>query len=260
MTTYVVKLGGAAATHPVAMRNVATQVAALRAEGTRVVLVHGGGPQLTTLSERLGIGGTFVQGRRVTDAAQIEAAKMAFAGQAGTDLAAALNAAGLPAVSLSGVSAGLVQAKRRAPHPVDYGFVGDVTNVNTLVLTALLDAGLVPLVASLASTADGTVLNVNADTIAARIAAALSADSLFLLTDAGAVYERLGDETTRIPSTTLADLGKVASGASGGMLPKLSAVSVALEAGVERVHIAGFVRPDALATARAGTSGTTITR
>ena len=230
------------------------QVEIVHRLGIRVVVVHGGGPQTTALAARLGLATTKIDGRRVTDAATLEAAVAATAGLVNTALLAACRRLRIPAVGVSGVAAGLVAAHRRPPvrsaagELVDYGYVGDIDAVDPKILVRLLDGGYVPVVAPLASDAAGTVYNVNADTIAAEVARALGAEKLLFALGVPGLLERLDDPASLVSLTDLAGLSELeASGAiSGGMLPKARAVRRALDGGVPRVHLVPFGGRDAL--------------
>ena len=255
--TFVVKLSGAALADRAALARFLEQVEVLHRLGLKLVLVHGGGPQTTALSERLGLAVRKIDGRRVTDAATLEAAIAATAGTANVALLAACRAVGIPAVGLSGVDAGLVDARRRPPVPagpggalVDFGEVGDVVAVAPRLVETLLGAGYVPVVAPLAADARGAMLNVNADTIAAELAIAVGAAKLLFALEAPGLLERPDDPTTLVTLTDLAGLATLAErGAiADGMRPKARAIERALAGGVERVHLVPFAAPDALLT------------
>ncbi len=256
--TIVIKLGGGIVDDQEALADVAEEVKHLQTGGFKVVVVHGGGARLTGLARRLGIDSEVVNGRRVTDPAMLDAAKMAFAGSVGTDLAAAFRARGVEAVALSGVSANLLTARRRPPRLerdaatgesrlVDFGLVGDIQAVDPTVLETLAAGGFVPLVASLAGDEFGGVFNVNADTIAAAIAAALPASRLILLTDVDGVMAQSLDPASRIDRLSGEALGELCrSGAvQGGMLAKLQALAPCLAKGVT-VHIASWAEASRL--------------
>jgi acetylglutamate kinase len=248
----VIKIGGAGVESKLGITTLAHAIRASSKAGFRCVVVHGGGQQLTELGERLGIESTFVDGRRVTDDQLILAAKMAFAGQVGTDLAAGLWANGIRAVSLSGVDAGMVRVRRKPPVAVldssgekqliDYGWVGDIEAVDQVVIAALSHAGVTPLVASLGVDADGAVYNVNADNIACAVAQCLEAERLVLMTDVHGVYLDKDDPSTLIPQMTTEDIHRLTTNGqvSGGMLPKLGAVSRALTQGVQKIHMVSW--------------------
>jgi acetylglutamate kinase len=230
------------------------QVEIVHRLGIRIVVVHGGGPQTTELARRLGLATTKVDGRRVTDAPTLEAAVMATAGSVNTALLAACRRLGIPAVGVSGIDAGMIEAHRRSPvlsaagEVVDYGYVGDIDAVNPKVLERLLAGGFVPIVAPLVADAAGTVLNVNADTIAAEVAAALGAEKLLFAVAVPGLLERADDPDSLVSLTDLAGLAELeAKGAvSGGMLPKSRAIRRAIESGVSRVHLVPFAGRDAL--------------
>jgi len=271
--TFVVKVGGAAFPGPPSRVDgrpspraadgaargalaVVEQLHVLHQVGIRVVLVHGGGPQSTALSRALGAEPRFVAGRRVTDDAALEVAALVLNGAVNTRWLAACRAVGLPAVGVSGVAAGLLQARRRAPvaaaggggETVDYGHVGDIVAVDPGVLETLLAAGQVPVVSPLSADESGALLNVNADTAAAALAVALGAEKLLLLTGAPGILERPGDPGSLVSLTDLAGLARLRErGCLGdGMLPKASSVEAALRGGVRGVHILGAEVPDSL--------------
>jgi acetylglutamate kinase len=251
--TFVLKAGGGALEREATARALIEQIEVLHQVGIRVVLVHGGGAQSTELVRALGGEARFVEGRRVTDAKSLEVAAMVLNGSVNTRLLAVCRALGLPAVGVSGVDAGLIQARRRPPvrvgdELVDYGLVGDVVAVHPKVLTDLMDAGYVPVVSPLSATDDGTVLNINADTIASALAVALGADKLLFLTGAAGILERPDDPGSLVSYTDLAGLRRLRDegGLVKGMLPKTSAIEAAIHGGVRRVHILSHDLPDGL--------------
>ncbi|HEY8106627.1 MAG TPA: acetylglutamate kinase, partial [Gemmatimonadales bacterium] len=237
---------------------VAAQLALLSSLSIRLVVVHGGGPQANALTKRLGGEPQMVAGRRVTDDQALEVAKMVYAGQLNVDLLAALREHEIQGVGLSGVDADLITARRRPPvsvvdddgreRTVDYGHVGDVIGVDPRVITTLLEARFVPVIASLAGDAEGHVYNVNADTVAESLAVALRAQKLIFLTGAPGVLRDRDDPATLIAFADPDDLaGLMASGAlAGGMRPKVEACIRAATGGVERTHIIAGGTPDAL--------------
>ncbi len=255
---FVVKLGGDVLSDAGVRDQAATQLALLHSLGIRLVVVHGGGPQATALSRRLGQEPRMVAGRRVTDDAALEVAKMVYAGQLNTDLLAALRSHKVQAVGLSGVDADLLLAHRRPPASivddngqsvqVDYGNVGDIDRVDPRILITLMEARFVPVVASLAGDDDGGVYNVNADTVAESLAVALRAQKLIFLTGAPGVLRDRSDPSTLVTFADPDDLaGLMASGAlAGGMRPKVEACIRAATSGVERTHIIDGRAPDAL--------------
>jgi acetylglutamate kinase len=195
-----------------------------------------------------------VQGRRVTDAAAIDATSMVLNGLVNTRLLALSREFGIPAVGLSGVDGGLVLAHRRPPvtlasgETVDYGMVGDIDGVEPAILDRLLDAGFLPVVSPLSADARGQLLNINADTVAANIGSAVNAEKLILCTGAPGILERLDDPQSLISYTDVAGLRRLREeGAlSDGMLPKASAIEAAIRGGVRRVHVISYAAQDAL--------------
>jgi acetylglutamate kinase len=251
---FVIKAGGGAFRDATTMRTFIEQVAILHHLGIRVVLVHGGGPQLDELTAKLGVPTRMVQGRRVTDAEAIDATSMVLNGLINTRLLALCRGFGISALGLSGVDGGLVTAHRRAPvtlasgEVVDYGMVGDIDAVDATVITRLLDAGFLPVVSPLSADATGQLLNINSDTVAAAIGGALVAEKLILCTGAPGILERLDDPRSLISYTDVAGLRRLREerALSDGMLPKSSAIESAIRGGVRRVHVISYAAPDAL--------------
>ena len=255
---FVVKLGGDVLNDAEVLDQVAAQIAMLSSLSIRLVVVHGGGPQATALSRRLGQEPVIVAGRRVTDDAALEVAKMVYAGALSSDLVAALREHRVQAVGLSGVDADLITAHRRPPvslvddagatREVDFGHVGDVDRVDPRVITTLVEARFVPVVASLAGDDEGNIYNVNADTVAESLAVALRAQKLIFLTGAPGVLRDRNDPSTLVTFADPDDLaGIMASGSlAGGMRPKVEACIRAATGGVERTHIIDGRAPDAL--------------
>jgi acetylglutamate kinase len=270
---FVVKVGGElAADRPRLAGSVGSSIHAFRDAGIRVAVVHGGGPQATELSKRLGLEPTMKGGRRVTDAATLEVMKMTLAGQVSVDVAAALRMAGVPALCTTGVSAGLVDAVRRppkvitgaGPEPVDLGLVGDIVAVDTAALERLSDAGFVPVLGSLGGDAAGNIYNINADTVATRLAARLRAAKLFLVSNVPGVLRDKNDPSTRMPRLTPAEArAQMGSGIiAGGMIPKVEESLAMLEKGIEAIHIVGLEPASALVdeALQPGSRGTAFVR
>lgn len=255
---FVVKLGGEVLADTEALDRVSAQLGLLSSLSIRVVVVHGGGPQATALSRRLGQEPAIVAGRRVTDDSALEVAKMVYAGSLNVNLLAALRAHEVQAVGLSGVDGELISARRRPPvkvvddsgvsREVDYGHVGDVDRVDPRVLTTLMDARFVPVVASLAGDGDGNVYNVNADTVAESLAVAVQAQKLLFLTGAPGVLRDRNDPSSLVTFADPDDLAALmSSGAiAGGMRPKVEACIRAATGGVERTHIIDGRLPDSI--------------
>ncbi|HEY7682239.1 MAG TPA: acetylglutamate kinase, partial [Gemmatimonadales bacterium] len=255
---FVVKLGGDVLADVEALDRVAQQLSLLSSLSIRIVVVHGGGPQATALSRRLGQEPRLVAGRRVTDEAALEVVKMVYSGTLNVNLLSSLRAHEVQAVGVSGVDADLITARRRPPvkvvdddgvtREVDYGHVGDVDRVDPRVLSTLLSARFMPVVASLAGDGEGNVYNVNADTVAESLAVALKAQKLIFLTGAPGVLRDRSDPSSLVTFADPDDLATLmSSGAlAGGMRPKVEACIRAATGGVERTHIIDGRLPDSI--------------
>ena len=251
---FVLKAGGEVFADTEQTRALMEQVGILHQVGIRVVLIHGGGPQSTALASALGVDTTFVEGRRVTDEGSLDVATMVLNGQINTRVLAACRDLKIPAVGISGVDAGLIRAHRRPPverrgeSPVDYGFVGDIDSVEADILRKQLDNGLMPVVSPLSCDESGTLLNINADTVAAAIAAELDAEKLILATGAPGILEDVNDPLSVISYIDRAALAKLEANGklADGMLPKAAAIDAALANGVKRVHVISYKLPDSL--------------
>ena len=248
--TFVVKLSGKATEDHQNLSSLAEELALLHQVGIRLCVVHGGGKQLSDLASMMGIKQTIINGRRVTDDATLEMAKMIFAGKINTDILAALRNRGIEAVGLSGVDGNIVHAERRPPKEVlnretgarehvDFGHVGDILEINARLLMVLLEQGYLPVISSLGADAEGTVFNINADTIAAEIAVQLQAEKLILLSDVDGIYLREGEPETKLSRLTAAEADALIRDgkATGGMIPKLQSITSLLGRGVHSAHI-----------------------
>ncbi len=248
--TFIVKLSGKATEQRENLASLAEELALLHLVGIRVCVIHGGGKQLSDLASLMGVEQTIINGRRVTDDATLEMAKMVFAGQINTDILAALRQRGVEAVGLSGVDGNIVHAKRRPPKEVlnretgerehvDFGHVGDVVEINTRLLSVLLDQGYLPVISSLGADAEGTVFNINADTIAAEIAVRLAAEKLILLSDVDGIRLRAEEPESKLSKLTVDEAEALvrAGAATGGMIPKLQSIAHLLRRGVGSAHI-----------------------
>ena len=232
----VVKYGGAAMDRAGLAGSFAQDVSLLQSAGITAVVVHGGGPHVTQVSERLGIETTFVDGLRVTDAATLDVATMVLAGKLNTEVVASLVSGGVPAVGLSGVDGGLLLARRQmAP---DLGFVGEVVHVNADVLRTLTGERFVPVVASIAvDETTGQAYNVNADVVASELAIALGAEKLVFINDVPGLIGPTGDLLSELSAQQCLDLLSAPGVVDGGMIPKLESAVRALRAGVARAHL-----------------------
>jgi len=253
---FVIKAGGAVFGDEESTRELIEQLGILHEVGIHVVLVHGGGPQSTELAAALDIPSQFVEGRRVTDERSLQVATMVLNGIINTRVLAICRDIGLPAIGMSGVDAGLIQAHRRPPvekagaagGTVDYGFVGDIDGVDSGVLRRQLDAGFLPIISPLSADEDGILLNINADTVAAAIAVALKAEKLILVTGAPGILDDPQDPGSLVSYLDLADLERMraAGRLDAGMKPKADAINFAVRGGVPRVHVISWQVPDSL--------------
>jgi acetylglutamate kinase len=241
--TMVVKIGGSSIAE--AKANILEDIVLLRYVGMNPVVVHGGGPEITTWQEKMGIESTFVDGLRVTDEKSIEVVKMVLTGKVNPELVAALNGLGGQAVGMSGEDGPCILVKpANGAGGVDLGLVGEVAQVNPEPIKALLERSYIPVIASLGLGYDGKSYNVNADTVAAELAVALGARKLILLTDVEGIKDKDGQLITEIRAHDVGD--KIDDGTvTGGMIPKVKAAVRAL-AGVEKAHIIDGRVPHAL--------------
>lgn len=246
---FVTKIGGEVADTPEQLNAFCEEVALLVTVGIKMVLVHGGGPQVTELADRLGIKTQKINGRRITDDATLDVAKMVFAGKINVDILSSLRRFGVRPVGLSGVDGDIVTAHKRPPvnvegKVIDFGHVGDISAVDPGLILTLVSGDYVPVIASLGADDDGNIYNINADTVAAKIAVAMGAEKLILASNVdgvlvgGAVRSRIGLE--ELPA--LIQNGTI----SGGMLPKVSAAAEAIRQGVISVHIVNGMKADTL--------------
>ena len=231
----VVKYGGNAMTDGDLKHDVMSDIILLTCIGIKVVLVHGGGPEISAMLGKLGIESKFISGLRYTDGPTAEVVQMVLAGKTNKDLVSLIGTLGGKALGLCGIDGGMIRAKKLEGE-TDLGFVGDVTGVDAGPILDALDHGYIPVVATVASDGDGTVYNVNADTAAAEIAAALGAENIVTLTDIRGLMSDVRDESTLIPHVTVDEVdGYIASGIiSGGMIPKIRSCERAVRAGVQK--------------------------
>jgi acetylglutamate kinase len=235
--TIVIKYGGAAMTTPELKASFGRDVALLKLVGMNPVIVHGGGPDISRYSDRLGLEVRFVQGLRVTDAPTMELVKMVLVGKINKEIVAQLQVAGVAAVGLAGDDGGLIRASKAEVEDADLGFVGQVEHIDARVLAQLGD--FVPVVASVGVDGTGQSYNINADTVAGALAAALRARKVIFLTDVEGLRDDPADPASLISECDLAEIERLmgSGAASSGMIPKLQAAEVALSGGVEAAHI-----------------------
>ena len=239
--TVVIKYGGNAMTDDALKRAFAEDVVFLRLAGLRPVVVHGGGPQISAMLDRVGIASEFRGGLRVTTPEAMEIVRMVLTGQVQREIVSLVNAHGPYAVGLSGEDAHLFRAERRGlvvdGEEVDLGLVGDVVEVRPDFVEDLLDEGLIPVVSTVAPDADGLVYNVNADTAAAALAIALGAEKLVVLTDVAGLYADWPASTDVIAEISAPRLAAMLPSLDAGMIPKMEACLRAVEGGVPRAHV-----------------------
>ncbi|MGZ5482201.1 MAG: acetylglutamate kinase [Pyrinomonadaceae bacterium] len=248
--TFVVKFSGKVTESRDQLISLAEELALMHQVGIRICVVHGGGKQLSQLAEKMGVAQTIIEGRRVTDDETLEMAKMVFAGTINTNILAALRHRGTHAVGLSGVDGNIVHAERRPPKEivdratgetaqVDFGHVGDILEIDSKLLTVLLDHDYLPVISSLGADAEGKVFNINADTIASEIAIQLNAEKLVLLSDVDGIYLPAGAAKTKLSRMTADEAEELINNgtATGGMVPKLQNIIDVLRRGVRSAHI-----------------------
>ncbi len=249
--TFVIKYGGKAMVEEELKQSVVQDIVLLRYVGIVPVVVHGGGPEITELMRRLGKEPKFVRGLRVTDAETAEIAEMVLAGKVNKELVDLLNRAGGMAVGLNGKDANLLRATKIPPERtggVDLGFVGEVEEVNPALLHLLTGAGYIPVVSSTSADEEGNTLNLNADHVAGKIAAALQCTKLIFLTDVEGIYRDPQDPSTLISVLRASEARQLLqeSAIDKGMIPKVEACLEALAAGVPQTHIINGAVPHAL--------------
>ncbi len=245
--TIVVKYGGNAMLNDEIKNKVLQDVVFLQCAGMRPVVVHGGGPEITTMLQQAGKKSEFVSGLRVTDAESVGIAEMALVGKINTDLVARLNMLGGKAVGLNGKDANLVIAKKHLAdvyengevNLVDIGYVGNVEHVNTELIEVLLENGFIPVIAPTGVGKSGETYNINADSVAGEIAGALKAEKLLVLTDVKGIYSDYRDENSFISTLTFEKAQEliIRGNIDGGMIPKVRACITALSGGAKKTHI-----------------------
>ena len=256
---FVIKIGGELVQTVEVIDDVAQDVSLMHQVGIKTVVVHGGGPQANELSERLGITPRIVEGRRVTDAEALEVTKMVFAGKINHEILTLLRKHGSKAVGLSGIDGDVVVAKKRAPvevldrttgkkNNVDFGHVGDIQEINVDLLKTLLAESYIPVISSIADDGEGNILNINADTVASKIAAALDAYKYITMTNVDGILKNREDPSSRISYISQRDAEELIKNGTvdGGMVPKVKMCIWAVENGVKRVHILNGLKTDSL--------------
>lgn len=244
--TVVVKYGGAAMKDSTLKDQVIRDVVFMACVGMRPVVVHGGGPEINTWLDKLGIEPQFKNGLRVTDAATMDVVEMVLVGRVNKELVSLINQAGGSAVGLCGKDGNLIKARPSDQEGI--GFVGEVSSVDTRILESLVSTGHIPVVSSVAADSTGQAYNINADTVAGEIAAALGAEKLLLLTDTRGILRDYKDPATLIPKVDIQEARKlIETGVvSGGMIPKVNCCVRSLAQGVRAAHIVDGRVPHAL--------------
>jgi acetylglutamate kinase len=232
----VVKYGGAAMLNEELKKQVMGDIALLHLVGIHVVLVHGGGPEISDMLSRLHLESKFVDGLRVTDKATSEVVQMVLAGKINKGLVALMETFGRHAIGLSGLDGGMIQAEQRDER---LGFVGEITRINPRPVQVAIENGYIPIVSTIGGDKDGNVYNINADTAAAQLAAALGAESLLSMSDIPGLLRNVQDDKSLISRVYLDEIPALEEEGviSGGMIPKIGCCAQALEGGVRRVFI-----------------------
>lgn len=236
----IIKVGGKVVETPSTLSALLDQIAGM---GGNVILVHGGGRSATAMATRLGIETTMIDGRRVTDEAMLEIVTMVYAGKVNKNIVALLQARGVNAVGLTGADMNLITSNRRAPEPVDYGYVGDPCSVSATAVEMLLSAGIMPVIAPLTHDGQGVLLNTNADTIASVTAGAMAREghdvTLYYCFEKPGVLAVADDDTSLISTITPADFDRLKADGivTDGMIPKLDNAFAALHTGVGKVVV-----------------------
>ena len=241
----VAKYGGNAMTDPQLKKSVMQDILLLQLVGVKIILVHGGGPEISAMLKKLSIESHFENGLRVTDDDTMEVVQMVLAGKVNKSLAADLSALGGRAVGLCGIDGGLIKVHQKSEK---LGHVGEIDEINTKILDDLLDGGFIPVISSIGIDDDGNPYNINADTAAAKIAAALHAESMVVMSNINGVLRDKGDENSLISQMSLADAEELKKSGiiAGGMIPKVDCCTNAVKEGVKKVFIINGEIPHAI--------------
>lgn len=231
--TVVVKYGGNAMIHQELKKAVMSDIVLLSLIGIHVVLVHGGGPEITGMLKKLDIPSRFVDGLRYTDEETAEVVQMVLAGKTNKDLVSLIGQLGGKAIGLCGIDGGMIKAKKIQG---DYGFVGEITEINTEPITQSIQSGYIPVIATVGTDCQGQTYNINADTAAAEIAAALKAENIITLTDIRGLMRDISDENSLIPVVKIDEVETLMNDGiiSGGMIPKVKSLKKSVQSGVEK--------------------------
>lgn len=234
--TVVVKYGGNAMINPELKKAVMSDIILLSLVGIKIVLVHGGGPEISSMLQKMGIESKFVNGLRYTDKETAEIVQMVLAGKTNKDLVSLIEVNGGKAVGLCGIDGAMIKAKKIDSDDYDYGFVGDVTAIDPGPIVKVLEEGYIPVIATVGVDNEGQVYNINADTAAAEIAAALKAENIITLTDIPGLLKDINDPKSLIPEIHVDEVEQlIESGViSGGMIPKMQSCEKAVRSGVKK--------------------------
>ena len=234
--TVVVKYGGNAMINPELKKAVMSDIILLSLVGIKIVLVHGGGPEISSMLQKMGIESKFVNGLRYTDKETAEIVQMVLAGKTNKDLVSLIEVNGGKAVGLCGIDGAMIKAKKIDTEDYDYGFVGEVTEIDPGPIVKVLEEGYIPVIATVGVDNEGQVYNINADTAAAEIAAALKAENIITLTDIPGLLKDINDPKSLIPEIHVDEVEQlIESGViSGGMIPKMQSCEKAVRSGVKK--------------------------
>lgn len=234
--TVVVKYGGNAMIDPELKKDVMSDIILLTLVGVKIVLIHGGGPEISSLLGKLGIESKFVNGLRYTDKDTAEVVQMVLAGKTNKDLVSLVEVCGGKAVGLCGIDGGMIKAKKVDDGKNDYGFVGDIVNIDPAPIKKVLEENYIPVIATVGTDDEGQVYNINADTAAAEIAAALGAENIITLTDIPGLMKDVNDKNSLIPEIHVDEIDSLIENGViyGGMIPKVRSLEVAVRAGVKK--------------------------
>ncbi len=234
--TVVVKYGGNAMIDPELKKDVMSDIILLTLVGVKIVLIHGGGPEISSLLKKLGIESRFVNGLRYTDSETAEIVQMVLAGKTNKDLVSLVEVCGGKAVGLCGIDGGMIKARKVEDGENDYGFVGDIVSIDAAPIKKVLEENYIPVIATVGTDKNGQVYNINADTAAAEIAAALGAENIITLTDIPGLMRDVNDKNSLIPEIHVDEIDSlIESGVIyGGMIPKVRSLEAAVRSGVKK--------------------------
>jgi len=241
--TLVIKYGGSIMDNAAAQDAFSEDLLLLNSMGIKIVIVHGGGPEISKWLKKAGLESKFLNGLRVTDEATIEIVEMVLSGKVNKKLSSNLSRKGLTTIGISGTDSNLIAVKKKFleedGHKVDIGYVGEITHINKAVLLSLLESNIIPVISPIGSDEQGNSYNINADSAAAFISAALDAEMLLIMTDIDGVYLDIKDPSTLLESITIDEIKKYTEEGiiTGGMLPKLDCCINALNSGTKSVHL-----------------------